>query len=182
MAEPIFTSTELVLPGVLLITPMVRRDDRGFSANVYTVEDFVVCGVASSFVQDFTSRSKKNVVRGLHFQRAPYMQDKLVRCTYGEIFDVAADCDPKSPTYGKYVSVLLKGNEQSTLYIPGKYAHGFCVLSEEAVVEYKLSDIYHPESVGGVRFDDSLLGISWPVSSPILSEQDKSWPSLGSNV
>lgn len=173
-----FKTTSLALPGVVLIEPRLRRDDRGFSTNVYNAGDFSLCGIPTMFVEDFTSYSKKGVVRGLHFQRAPHQQDKLVRCTKGEIFDVAADCDPTSPTYGQHVSIRLKGDEQTMLYIPGKYAHGFCVVSDEAIVEYKLSDTYHPELVGGSRFDDPFLGISWPVSEPVLSEQDKSWALL----
>lgn len=173
-----YTATALTLPGVLLIQPALRSDNRGFSVNVYNAADFSVCGISATFVEDFTSYSRKNVVRGLHFQRAPHMQDKLVRCTKGEIIDVAADCDPTSPTYGQHVSFHLKGDEQSMLYIPGKYAHGFCVVSDEAIVEYKLSDTYHPESVGGARYDDPLLAIDWPVTDPILSEMDKSWTSL----
>lgn len=178
MSTTRFTVQELKLPGVLLITPQLRRDDRGFSANVYNPAELSAYGIPTSFAEDFTSHSRKGVVRGLHFQRAPHAQDKLVRCAHGEIFDVAADCNPASPTYGRYTFAYLKGTEQTMLYIPGEYAHGFCVLSEEAIVEYKLSDTYHPELVGGARFDDPLLKIKWPISNPILSEQDKSWPAL----
>ncbi|MDO8575789.1 MAG: dTDP-4-dehydrorhamnose 3,5-epimerase [bacterium] len=173
-----YTVTRLALPDVLLISPEVRRDNRGFSVNVYSPTDFAACGIATVFAEDFTSRSKKEVLRGLHFQRAPHAQDKLVRCAKGEIFDVAADCDPSSPTYGQYVSMHLTDKEQKMLYIPGKYAHGFCVMSDEAIVEYKLSDTYHPESVGGARYDDPLFAIEWPITDLILSEQDKSWASL----
>ena len=178
MADAFFEVKELELSGVLLIAPKFRHDERGFSVNVYNADIFSTYGIPASFVEDFTSRSKKGVLRGLHFQRAPHMQDKLVRCTQGEIFDVAADCDHASPTYGKYLSARLTGDEQTTLYIPGKYAHGFCVVSDEAIVEYKLGDTYHPESVGGARFDDKLLAIEWPVSDPIISEQDGSWAPL----
>lgn len=174
----LYTTTSLGLPGVMLVEPQLRHDVRGFSVNVYSADDFSVLGIDAIFVEDCTSYSKKNVLRGLHFQRAPHMQDKLVRCTKGEIFDVAADCVPTSPTYGQYIGVRLKGDDQTMLYIPGKYAHGFCVLSDEAIVEYKLSDAYHPESVGGARFDDPLLKIRWPVSEPLLSLQDAAWPPL----
>lgn len=173
-----FKMTELALPGVMLLEPQLRHDERGFSVNVYNAADFSACGIGTSFVEDFTSYSRKNVLRGLHFQRAPHQQDKLVRCTKGEILDVAADCDPTSPTYGQHAEVRLRGDEQTILYIPGKYAHGFCVVSDEAIVEYKLSETYHPESVGGARFDDPLLNITWPVSEPIISQQDTAWPSL----
>ncbi len=178
MSTLLFKTEELNLPGVLLITPELRRDERGFSVNVYNSADFSALGIQTSFVEDFTSYSQKNVIRGLHFQRAPHMQDKLVRCTKGEIFDIAADCDPASSTYGKYVSARLNGDEQKMLFIPGRYAHGFCVISDEAVVEYKLSDTYHPETVGGARFDDSRLNIAWPIINPILSEKDTLWTPL----
>lgn len=170
-----FKVTELALPGVMLLEPWLRRDERGFSVNVYNASDFRSCGIDTIFVEDFTSYSRMNALRGLHFQRAPHMQDKLVRCTKGEIFDVAADCDPASATYGQHVSARLKGDEQMMLYIPGKYAHGFCAVGGEAIVEYKLSDIYHPESVGGARFDDPFLKIPWPVLEPVLSAQDAAW-------
>ncbi len=174
----IYTLTPQALPGVFLIAPALRKDERGFSANVYRAEDFAELGITATFAEDFVSRSKKGVVRGFHFQRAPHMQDKLVRVTSGEIFDVAADCDPLSATYGQHVSVRLKGDEQAMLFIPGKYAHGFCAISDEAVVEYKLSDTYHPELVGGARYDDPRLAVQWPLSGAILSIQDASWPPL----
>lgn len=173
-----FEVQELGLPGVLLITPRLRRDGRGFSVNVYNAAEFSACGISIAFVEDFTSFSKRGVLRGLHFQHAPHFQDKLVRCTKGEIYDVVADCNPASLTYRQHIYARLKGNEQTMLYIPGIYAHGFCVVSDEAVVEYKLSDTYHLESVDGARFDDPLLAIQWPITDPILSEQDKSWPLL----
>lgn len=174
----VYTTTELSLPGVLRIEPQLRHDDRGFSVNVYNAVDFSMCGVETTFVEDFTSFSSKNVLRGLHFQRTPHMQNKLVRCTKGEIFDVAADYDPTSPTYGQYVGTRLRGDMQTMVYIPGKYAHGFCVVSNEAIVEYKLSDTYYPDLVGGARYDDPLFAIEWPVTDPILSEMDKSWTPL----
>lgn len=173
-----FTVTELELPGVFVIEPTVYADERGFSVNVFAPVAFKELGISAEFTEDFTSYSKKNIVRGLHFQRAPFMQNKLVRCTQGEVFDVAADCDPASPTYGKHVSVVLRGDKQTMVFIPGKYAHGFCVLSEEAIMEYKLSDTFHPEAAGGARYDDPLFDIPWPVAAPILSSKDTVWPPL----
>lgn len=175
MNTPRFEVKELSLPGVLLLKPKIHSDLRGMSANVYRAADLEACGVTVSFTEDFMSCSKKGVLRGLHFQRSPHAQDKLVRCSNGEIFDVAADCDPTSVTYGQHVSVNLKSENQDVIYIPGKYAHGYCVLSDRATVEYKLSDIYDPEVVGGARFDDPVLNISWPIREPILSERDKRW-------
>ena len=174
----LFTVQELALPGVLLITPKLFPDARGFAAVTYTTKDFQAIGIAHPFVQDFMSQSKKDVIRGLHFQRAPHVQHKLVHAVQGVILDVAADIDPESPTYGTHVSAQLTGDAQEMLYIPGKYAHGFCVMSDEARVEYKLSDTYHPECAGGVRFDDPLLEIVCPTNIPILSKQDNEWAQL----
>ncbi len=178
MTDKAFTSKELALPGVLLITPLRREDERGFSANVYNPEAFAGFGIHTVFVEDFTSFSRKNVLRGFHFQRPPHMQDKLVRCSSGSVLDVAADCDPTSPTYGQSVSVELSGDSQAFLFIPGKYAHAFYVTSEEALMEYKLSETYHPESVGGACFSDPVLGVVWPTSTPQVSVQDGAWPPL----
>lgn len=169
---------ELGLPGVLLIKPKVFPDARGFSVVPYSEEDFVQLGITARFVQDYTSHSVKNVIRGLHFQRAPHMQGKLVRCSSGEIMDVVADYNPAAPTYGMYVTATLRAEDQATLFIPGRYAHGFCVLSDEAVTEYKMSDMHIPEFAGGIRWNDPFFGILWPVTNPILSEQDKAWPLL----
>lgn len=173
-----FEVTELGLPGVLLLKPKVNLDLRGFSAVSYGMEEFEKLGISTQFIQDYTSVSSKNVIRGLHFQKKPYGQDKLIRCSSGEIFDIIADCEPASPSYGKYVSAKLNAEEQTILYIPGKYAHGFCVTSDKAITEYKMSDSYHPDSADGIRWDDPFFGFNWPIEEPILSEQDASWPLL----
>ena len=176
-----FEITELELPGVLLIKPRVWNDERGSTVNTYSVEELERSRIINtSFVQDLTSCSRKNVLRGLHFQNTPHSQAKLVRCSSGEIFDVATDYNQDSSTFGQYVSAILRGDEQTLLYIPAQYAHGFCVLSEDAVVEYKLSNAYNRDAVNGVRYDDPALNIDWPITNPILSEQDKSWPSINS--
>ena len=173
-----FTVEKLTLPGVLLIKPKVFSDARGSSMATYSVEEFKRIGITAEFIQDFRSHSFKNVIRGMHFQRAPFAQDKLVRCAEGEIFDVAADTDPTSPTFGTSVSAVLTAEGQNMLYIPGKYAHGFCVLSDGATVEYKIAGTYSPESAGGALWNDPLLKIAWPVADPILSEADKLWKHL----
>lgn len=173
-----FKIQELALPGVLLLTPRVLRDSRGFFVETYNERTLAPFGIRDRFVQDSLSHSAKGVLRGLHMQRAPHGQIKLVRCAAGEIFDVAADCDPNSKTYGKHTATRLKSKEATMLYIPAKYHHGFCVISEEATVEYKVGDFYAPESATGIRFDDPVLNIPWPVTDPILSDQDKSWPFL----
>lgn len=174
-----FTAKELALPGVLLITPRLWSDGRGLSATVYEAQEFAALGITSAFVQDYVSFSKKNVIRGLHYQRAPHAQDKLIRCATGRVFDVVADHNASSPTFGKYLSVELNAQRGEMLFVPGRYAHGFCVLSDEgASVEYKLSGGYHPENAGGVRFDEPLFNIRWPVKDPVLSERDRAWPLL----
>lgn len=175
-----FKITELSLPGVLLIEPRVWNDERGFFVETYNENTFAKYGIETQFVQDNLSYSKKGVLRGLHIQRPPHAQAKLVRCVSGEVFDVIADCNPQSLSYGKYVTVSLKGDGGKMIYIPEQYTHGFCVVSEYAVFEYKVSNFYNPECSIGVRYDDPLLSIPWPEPNPILSEQDKSWPNINS--
>lgn len=171
--------TELSLPGVLKITPIIYSDERGFFTEIYNSELFKTLGIKTEFIQDSTSYSKKNVVRGLHYQSMPHAQDKLVRCVHGNIYDVAADVDPASETYGQHIGEVLTAEEQTMLFIPGKYAHGFCVTSADALVDYKLSMMHNPDSSGGVAYNDPVLNIQWPVTTPILSEKDAtSWEPL----
>ncbi len=170
--------TELSLPGVLVIELAHIEDARGLFVETYNESGFKERGITTKFVQDNFSLSTRNVLRGMHFQRPPHAQAKLIRCALGEVFDVIADHNPESPNYGKHVSVLLTGQEGKILYIPEQYAHGFCVLSEQAIVEYKVSDFYHPECAGGVRYDDPLFRIPWPIKEPILSEKDRALPFL----
>lgn len=171
-----FSITKLVLPGVLLITPSIFNDKRGFFVETYNKEVFAQLGVVTEFVQDNLSYSVQNVLRGMHRQLAPNAQDKLVRCTRGEIFDVAADVDRASKTFGQHVSVTLTAENGNMLFVPGQYVHGFCVIGSEAIVEYKVSSVYAPESATGVRYNDPTLAISWPVACPILSAQDVALP------
>jgi len=178
MSTSSFDIQELDLPGVLLIQPKRWDDIRGFFVETFHQEAMASAGVEHSFVQDNLSFSRKEVLRGLHFQKEPHAQAKLVRCVSGEIFDVAADHNPDSATFGKHVTATLSGDKQNMLYVPARYAHGFCVLSEEALVEYKVSDYYHPECVSGMRYDDPVFAIAWPVQNPTLSDQDKVLPLL----
>ena len=173
-----FEIKELALPGVLLIQPKLWKDDRGFFVETFHKEALIAAGITDEFVQDNLSFSRKGVLRGLHYQKAPHAQAKLVRCVFGKVFDVAADYNPASATFGNYVSAILSGDTQAILYIPKQYAHGACVLSDEAILEYKMSDYYAPECAGGVRYDDPAFNIAWPVAVPILSEQDRSWELL----
>lgn len=178
MDELPFQVERLSLPGVLLIRPKVWSDVRGFSGISYDPGVFKKAGIPLTVAYEYTSVSKKGVLRGMHFQKAPFGQDKLVRCSHGEIFDVAADVNSASSTYGQHVSVHLKAEEQSMLFIPGTYAHGFCVLSDEAVTEYKLGAPRSAENESGARWDDPVLNIAWLVQDPVLTEKDGHWPTL----
>ena len=166
------------LPGVVVIEPEVFPDDRGFFMETYKKSDFIAAGLDVDFVQENHSRSVRGTLRGLHLQRAPRAQGKLVRAIEGEILDVAADIRRESPTFGQWVSVTLSAENRRSVYIPAGYAHGFCVVSPDAQVLYKTTDEYAPELEWGVRWDDPVLGIPWPVSAPRLSSRDSRWPAL----
>jgi dTDP-4-dehydrorhamnose 3,5-epimerase len=166
------------LPGVVVIEPAVFPDDRGFFMETYKKSDFIAAGLDVDFVQENHSRSVQGTLRGLHLQRAPRAQGKLVRAVEGEILDVAADIRRESPTFGQWVSVTLSAENRLSVYIPAGYAHGFCVVSPDAQVLYKTTDEYAPDLEWGVRWDDPVLGIPWPVSAPRLSSRDSRWPAL----
>ena len=141
-------------------------------------ENFAAAGITDAFVQDNQSCSHRGVLRGLHFQKR-HQQAKLVRAISGEIFDVAVDLRRGSATYGRWVGVVLSAENRRQLYIPRGFAHGFQVLSEQAVFAYKCGDVYHPEDEGGLRYDDADISIVWPgQDTPILSEKDQNWPAL----
>ena len=163
------------LPEVLLIETKAVQDNRGFFWEIYQEEKFAALGIKSKFVQDNLTRSKNGVLRGLHFQQ-PFAQGKLIQVIRGEIFDVAVDIRKNSPTYGKWVSEILSENNHKLLYIPEGFAHGFCVLSEEADVLYKVSNEYSPEHEHGIIWNDPKLNIDWPISKPIVSSNDSKLP------
>jgi dTDP-4-dehydrorhamnose 3,5-epimerase len=173
-----FTFTPTSLPGVTIIEPRVLTDHRGFFLEAYKKSEFAAAGIDVDFVQDNHSRSVQGTLRGLHLQRAPRAQAKLVRVLEGEVFDVAADIQPDSPTYGQWVSVVLSSDNRRSVFIPAGYAHGFCVVSPEAQILYKTTDEYAPDFEWGVRWDDPLLAIPWPISEPRLSQRDERWPAL----
>lgn len=166
------------LPGVVIVQPTVFGDHRGFFMETYKRSDFVAAGIDVAFVQENHSMSVRGTLRGLHLQREPQAQAKLVRVIEGAIFDVAADIRPDSPTYGRWVSTVLSSENRRAIFIPAGYAHGFCVTTPEAQVMYKTSGEYAPELEWGVRWDDPLLAIPWPVEEPRLSERDRRWPYL----
>lgn len=163
--------TTTFLNGVLLIEPKIHRDPRGIFYESYVKEKYEKYGIWSEFVQDNHSISQKNVLRGLHYQ-VGIGQEKLVRVTRGEIFDVAVDIRKNSPTFRKWIGIYLSEKNHKQLYIPVGFAHGFCVLSDMAEVLYKCSSLYSPEDERGIMWNDPDIGIEWPVKNPILSERD----------
>jgi dTDP-4-dehydrorhamnose 3,5-epimerase len=165
------------LPDVILVEPDVHRDQRGFFLETYHQRKYAEGGVAGPFVQDNHSRSVRGTLRGLHAQRQ-HPQGKLVRAVEGEMFDVAVDIRPASPTFGRWVGVRLSGENFRQLYIPPGFAHGFCVLSEIVHVEYKCTDFYRPEDEIGVAWDDPDIGIAWPIRDPVISGKDRALPRL----
>lgn len=171
-----FVFTEQALPGVVLVEPKVFRDDRGHFLETFSRVGFAAAGLPVEFVQENHSRSVQNVLRGLHFQRAPKEQAKLVRVTSGEIYDVAVDIRPNSRTFGKWISVILSAENHRQLFIPAGFAHGFCVLSDAADVSYLVTEDYSPRDEDGIVWDDPFLNIQWPVSNPILAQKDLDWP------
>lgn len=173
-----FTFERLSIPEVILIRPKVFTDERGFFIELYKHSDFSQAGITEHFVQDNFSKSVKNVLRGLHYQKNPAAQGKLIQCIKGRIFDVAADICKDSRTYGQWVSVELSEEDNHMLYIPLGFAHGFVVLSDEAEVLYKCTQEYSPENDRGILWNDPVINIRWPVKEPILSEKDRRLPLL----
>ncbi len=175
-----FIKTEI--PDVILIKPKVFQDERGFFLETYKKSDFEKAGIKAEFVQDNHSKSVKGVLRGLHFQKKPFAQGKLVRCIRGKIFDVAVDIRKGSPTFGKWVGYELSEENKHILWIPEGFAHGFLTLSDEAEVIYKVSGgEYSPEHDAGIIWNDPDIDIKWPldqVDEIILSEKDKKLPFL----
>lgn len=172
--------TETKIKGVFIIEPQLIGDSRGYFMETYNKKIFEENGLTYNFVQDNQSKSRKGVLRGLHFQKK-YPQAKLVRVLEGEVFDVAVDLRKNSPTYGKYISVILSATNKKMLMIPRGFAHGFLVLSDIAVFSYKCDDFYHPEDEGGIIWDDKDLNIEWPLADVVLSEKDKHHPCLQEN-
>lgn len=173
-----FTFNKTGIEGVYIIEPKVFGDDRGYFMETYKESDFANMGLVYKFVQDNQSKSHKGVLRGLHYQKN-FPQAKLVRVISGEVFDVAVDLRKDSPTYGKWVGVILSSDNKKMFMIPRGFAHGFVVLSDTAEFVYKCDEIYHPEDEGGLMWNDPEIGIEWPYKGePLLSEKDKLHPSL----
>ena len=187
-----FSFERLQIGEVILIKPEVFPDERGFFMETYKYSDFAAFVIKEQFVQDNHSRSTRGVLRGLHYQKPPKAQGKLVRVVVGEVFDVAVDIRsvpgikregniPQangSPTYGKWVGETLSAENKRMLYIPPGFAHGFCVLSEEAELVYKVTEEYSPEHDAGIIWNDPEIGILWPIEKPIVSTKDAGLPPL----
>jgi len=168
------------IEGVSVIEPKVFGDSRGYFMETYNYEEFKENGLDMLFVQDNQSKSKKGVLRGLHYQKK-YPQGKLIRVIKGEVFDVAVDIRKNSETYGKWHGEVLSEENKKMLYIPEGFAHGFLVLSEEAEFTYKCTEFYHPEEECGIAWNDEFIGIDWPLNNiekVILSEKDEKWDRL----
>jgi len=167
---------KLEIPDVILITPHLFNDERGYFFENFNHSIFKQNQINLNFIQENFSKSKKNVIRGLHFQKNPKAQAKLVTAISGEIFDVAVDLRKNSSTFGKWVGEILSETNHKSLYVPEGFAHGFCVLSEYASMVYKINKEYSPEYEQGIIWNDPELDISWPISKPILSEKDQNLP------
>jgi len=180
--EIVFEPTSL--EGVILVKPAVFGDERGFFLETYHQEKYQANGIVQPFVQDNHSYSRRGTLRGLHAQLR-YPQGKLVRAIVGTIYDVAVDARPDSPTFGKWVSAVLSSDNHHQLYVPPGYVHGFVVTSETAHVQYKCTDVYHPEDEISVLWNDPGIGIDWPpmeIGEPILKDKDRTAPRLAEIV
>ncbi len=165
------------IPGLLIVKPAVFEDSRGYFFESYNLDKFAQAGITAKFVQDNESKSQKNVLRGLHFQKPPYAQGKLVRVMKGSVLDVAVDLRKGSPTYGKWASIVLSENNKFMYWIPEGMAHGFLTLEDHTVFFYKCTNQYNKESEGSILWNDPELAIDWgSLDSPILSEKDKISP------
>jgi dTDP-4-dehydrorhamnose 3,5-epimerase len=168
------------LEGLVVIEPRVFKDDRGYFFESFSQRDFEESVCKTIFIQDNESKSSYGVLRGLHFQKPPFAQSKLVRVIQGSVLDVAVDIRRGSPTYGQHVAVKLSAENKRQFFLPKGFAHGFAVLSEEAIFQYKCDQFYAPQSEGALAWDDPELGIDWriPAEAVLLSEKDKAHPTL----
>jgi len=172
--------TRLEIPDIVLIEPSVFGDKRGFFYESFRADRFAENGISARFVQDNHSRSGKGVLRGLHFQKPPKAQGKLVRVVKGSVYDVAVDIRKESKTFGRYVGIVLSEENRRIMYVPPGFAHGFCVLEDDTEFLYKVTDVYSPQDEGGVIWNDPDLGIPWPEVGMdyVFSEKDKHYPRL----
>ncbi|MFH1354133.1 MAG: dTDP-4-dehydrorhamnose 3,5-epimerase [bacterium] len=171
-----FIFKKLAIPDVTVVQPRVFGDERGSFVEIYKASEFARHGIDKPFVQFNLSVSKRNVLRGLHYQLGPAAQGKLVRIAVGSIYDVVVDIRSDSSTFGQWVSEVLSAEQGNMLYAPEGFAHGFCVLSEAAHVQYCATAEYTPDKERGIVWNDSDLAIDWPVIEPVLSDKDKEYP------
>lgn len=164
------------IPEVCVIEPRVFEDARGFFMETHKSSDFEAAGLPATFAQENHSYSTGRTLRGLHFQKPPKAQGKLVRVVRGEVFDVAVDLRKGSPTFARWVGTTLSAENRRLIYIPPWCAHGFCVITDDAEVIYKTTEEYAPECEGGIIWNDTELAIDWPLQEPILSDRDRAWP------
>ena len=169
---------QLDISDVIIVEPQLFPDNRGFFFESFKESEFISNGIDKRFVQDNFSHSTHGVLRGLHYQKNPKSQAKLVTVLKGKIFDVAVDIRKNSSTFGKWVGEILSDENHKLIYIPEGFAHGFCVLSDYADVIYKASNEYSPENEKGIIWNDSKINISWPIKNPIISNKDNKLPSL----
>jgi len=166
------------IPDLHIIKPKVFEDIRGYFFESYNKQEFIRLGIDQNFVQDNESMSQKGVLRGLHFQRPPYAQGKLVRVMQGSVLDVAVDIRKASPTYGQWVSVILSQHNKWMYWIPPGFAHGFVALEDNTVFFYKCTNVYNKESEGSILWNDPSLNIDWEIDQPVLAEKDLQAPSF----
>ena len=164
------------LEGLLIIKPDVFEDERGYFFESYNREKFLTHGIDVTFVQDNESKSKRGVLRGLHFQNPPFAQEKLVRVMSGSVLDVAVDIRKDSPTYGEWSSIVLSGQNKWMYWIPAGFAHGFLTLEDDTIFFYKCTRVYNKESEGSIRWNDPDLQIDWGVEDPVISPKDQVAP------
>ena len=171
-----FRFTPAAIADVVVIEPRVFPDDRGFFMETYKRSEFAAHGIDETFVQCNQSKSARGTLRGLHYQRHPKAQGKLIHALSGEIYDVVVDLRHGSPSYGKWLGVLLSAENKQMIYVPHGFAHGFCVTSDEAEVSYMTTAEYAPEFEAGIIWNDPDLAIDWPIAEPHLSNRDQAWP------
>ncbi len=171
-----FIFKELEFSGLIVIEPKAFYDNRGFFMETYKESQFRENGIKEQFVQDNFSKSSKGILRGLHFQKEPKAQGKLIQVLYGRVWDVAVDLRDDSPTYLKWIGMELNDTERKMFYIPPGFAHGFVTLSDEVLFQYKCTNEYDMVSERGIRWDDPDIGITWPVEKPLVSDRDNELP------
>lgn len=176
-----FTKTKL--EGAYIIDTEKKEDERGFFARTFCAEEFSINGLPVNFVQANTSfNNKKGTLRGMHFQKAPYEEDKLIRCTKGSVFDVIIDLRKDSPTYKQWFGTELSEGNRRSLFVPKGFAHGYLTLEDNSEVTYLVTQFYTPNADSGVRFNDLVFNIEWPILPTVISEKDKNHPDFKENI